>query len=173
MNRVLVAMLATLVLSAVRRALPVVLGLSSLPLTAGAVVVAYAALTWPPIEAVVAAALCGLIVDALSGMPMGLSSFSLVVTLLVMRLSLRFFTRSRGPAASAFAGVFGMLQALIASVLLSAFGSGYSVDVATLVLVGLLDVLLAAATFPALHALLVSLGLEERGTSLRERLATR
>ncbi len=174
MSRVLVAMLATLVLVSLRRVLPVIIGVSSLPVTPGAVIVAYAALTWPPIEAVVVAALCGLIVDALSGMPLGISSFALVVTVLTTRLGLQFFTRSRGLAASAFAGGFGMLQALIATSLLAAFGDRHgSIDVVSGVLIGISDFVVALAVFPLLHAILVKLGLEERGATLRERLASR
>ncbi len=174
MSRVLVAMLATLMLVSLRRALPVIIGMSWLPLTPGAVIVAYAALTWPPIEAVVAAALCGLVVDALSGMPLGVSSFALVVSLLATRLTLRFFTRSRGLAASAFAGAFGVLQALVATALLAAFGDRHGgFDVLNAVVIGVMDFALALIVFPALHAALVSLNLEERGASLRERLALR
>ena len=174
MSRVLVAMFVTLVLVAVRRAVPVMIGVTGLPLTPGAVVVAYAALSWPPVEAAVAGALCGLIVDALSGMPLGVSSFAMVVTLLATRLTLRFFTRSRGLAASAFAGGFCLLQAVITNGLLAAFGDRHGgLEVGQAARVALLDFVLALAVFPMLHALLVSLRLEERGASLRERLASR
>ncbi len=174
MSRVLVAMVATLVVVACQRAMAVVLGTTSLPVTAGVVVVAYAAINWPPVEAAVAAALCGLVIDALSGMPLGVSSFALVITLLVARLGLRFVSESRGVAASAFAGVFGMLQALVATSSLAAFGEGHGgFDLAGAFAIGVLDFALALALFPLLHQLLVALSLEERSTSLRERLAAR
>src|SRR5690606_34090125 len=77
MNRALLAVAATVLLASVRRALPVMLGVSSVPFTPGSVVVAYAALTKPPIEAAITASLCGLVVDGLSGIPLGVSSFAL------------------------------------------------------------------------------------------------
>jgi hypothetical protein len=163
-------MVATLVVVACQRAMAVVLGTTSLPVTAGVVVVAYAAINWPPVEA----AVCGLVIDALSGMPLGVSSFALVITLLVARLGLRFVSESRGVAASAFAGVFGMLQALVATSSLAAFGEGHGgFDLAGAFAIGVLDFALALALFPLLHQLLVALSLEERSTSLRERLAAR
>jgi rod shape-determining protein MreD len=169
-----VAMLATLVVVALQRAMAVVLPTTSLPLTAGVVVVAYAAIAWPPVEAAVAAALCGLVIDALSGMPLGVSSFALVVTLLIARLGLRFVTESRGVVASAFAGAFGMLQALVATSSLAAFGEAHGgFDVGGALAIGVLDFALALALFPLLHHVLVSAGLEERSVSLRERLAAR
>ena len=174
MNRALLAVAATVLLASVRRALPVMLGVSSVPFTPGSVVVAYAALTKPPIEAAITASLCGLVVDGLSGIPLGVSSFALVVTLLLSRLGIRFVPRARGVGAFAFAFLFAVVQAVIATTLLTVFGDrGGSVHLSGLVTLGVVDGALALVVFPLLHSLSVRLGLEDRDSTLGERLATR
>jgi hypothetical protein len=173
MSRVLLAMAVGLAAMAMVRVLPVVLGVASVPLTPGAVVVAWAALVLPPLEAVVAASLCGLIVDALAGLPVGLSSFSLVVALLVARLGTRSIPRAVGPLASAFAGGVGLLQATVSWVLLAVFAPERAPwQPGTLLLVGILDVGLALLLLPVLDRLGVLVGLE-RSTSTADRLAAR
>jgi hypothetical protein len=163
MSRVLLAMAVGLATMAMVRVLPVVFGIASVPLTPGAVVVAWAALVLPPLEAVVAASLCGLVVDALAGLPVGLSSFSLVVALLVARLGTRSIPRAVGPLASAFAG--GVVLAVFAP-------ERAPWQPGTLLLVGILDVGLALLLLPVLDRLGVLVGLE-RSTSTADRLAAR
>lgn len=174
MSRPLTLMGATLLLLAVQQVVPLWLGVTSVPATPGAIVVAYGALTMAPVEAIVTAALCGLVVDALGGMPLGVASFSLVVTLLVARLGLRFLTESRGPVAAAFAGGFAAFQVLLVGALLSAFADrAGSFNLIEAVAIGVIDGVLALVLFPWLHWLGVLIGVEERGTSHRERLAAR
>ena len=174
MSRPLILMGATLVLVAVQQVVPMWFGVSSIPATPGAIVVAYGALTMAPVEAIVTAALCGLVVDALGGMPLGVGSFSLVVTLLVARLGMRFLTESRGPVAAAFAGGFAAFQGLLVGALLSAFADrAGSFNLIEAIAIGAIDGVLALILFPLLHWIGVTLGVEERGASHRERLAAR
>ena len=173
MNRALLAVACCLVAMAVLRAAAVVLGVSGVPVTPAAVVVAWAALALPPLEAVVAASLCGLVVDALGGLPVGLSSFSLVVSLLLARLGTRSVTRAVGPLAALFAGGVGLLQATISWLLLAIFAPERAPwQPGTLMLVGLFDAALAWALLPMLDRLGVLVGLE-RSTSTADRLAAR
>jgi len=174
MRRVLLAAAMTLVLVALQRAAPVALGVSAIAATPAAVVVAYAGLTLSPLEAIVIAGVCGVVVDSLTGMPLGLASFSLVLALLVARLGLRLTTSNRGVVAVAFAGGVGFLQCLIVGALLSAFSDrAGQLSLKDAVVVGVVDAALAAAILPLYHRVSVRAGLEERGATLRERLATR
>jgi hypothetical protein len=174
MRRVALAALMTLVLVALQRALPVVLGVASITVTPAAIIVAYAGLTLAPLEAVIIAGVVGVIVDALTGMPLGLGSFSLVLSLLVARLGLRLTTSNRGVVAAAFAGGLGFLQCAIVVVLLTAFTERAALaSFGDAVIVGVVDAILAALVFPLYHRVSVGAGLEERGARLRERLASR
>lgn len=174
MNRPLLSMAVTLLLTALHKVVPLWLGSSSVLATPGAIVVAYAVLTMAPVEAIVTAALCGLVVDGLGGMPLGVGSFSMVVVVLLARLALRFMTETRGPPAAAFAGGFGAMQALLVGAMLSAFaGRAGSFDVVQAIGIGVIDGVLALALFPILHWIGVLFGVEEKGATLRERLAAR
>lgn len=173
MSRVLLAMGVALAAMAVVRSLPVVVGLASLPATPVAIIVAWAALVLPPLEAVVAASLCGFIVDALAGLPVGLSSFSLVVVLLIARLGTRSVPRAVGPVAALFAGGVGLLQVTVSWVLLAVFAPERAPwQPGTLILVGALDAGLALLLLPLLDRLGVLVGIE-RSTSTADRLAAR
>lgn len=174
MTRVFTFMLAALAVTALGSACSVTLGTAALPITPGSIVVAYAALATPPVEAAFSAVLVGLVVDALSGTSLGASSFSLLVTLLVSRLGVSLVPSTRDRIAFAFVGVFAFAQALLAMVMVALFGQAHArLDVATAVVVGLLDAVVALAVFPALHAVFVLLRLEERSATLRERLQAR
>lgn len=173
MSRALLPMMVTLVAMATLRALPVIGGLAAVPATPGAVVVAWAALALPPLDAVVTAALCGLIADALGGLPVGLSSFSLVVALLVARLGTRGMTRAVGPLAALFAGGFGLLQVVVSWALLALFAPERAPwQPGALILTGVVDVGVALVLLPILDRLGVLIGLA-RSTSTAERLAAR
>jgi cell shape-determining protein MreD len=174
MTRVFSFMAVALVVTALCSALAVTLGIAALPVTPGSIVVAYAALATPPIEAAFSAVLVGLVVDALSGTSLGASSFSLLVTLLVSRLGVSLVPSTRDRFAIAFVGVFASAQALLAMALLALFGQSHArLDVVVVVVVGALDALVAIAVFPLLHVLFVLLRLEERSATLRERLQAR
>ena len=88
MNRPLLSMAVTLLLTALHKVVPLWLGSSSVLATPGAIVVAYAVLTMAPVEAIVTAALCGLVVDGLGGMPLGVGSLSMVVVVLFVSINL-------------------------------------------------------------------------------------
>jgi hypothetical protein len=174
MTRVFTFMVAALVFTALCSACAVTLGIAAVPVTPGSIVVAYAALATPPVEAAFSAVLVGLVVDALSGTSLGASSFSLLVTLLVSRMGVSLVPSTRDRFAYAFVALFSSAQALLAMVMIALFGQAHArLDVATAVAVGVLDALLALALFPALHAVFVLLRLEERSATLRERLQAR
>lgn len=166
-------MVVTLFASAVCASLPVLFGWSALLVTPGAVVCAYAALTQPPIEAAVTAALVGFVVDALSGSPLGASSLALVVTLLTSRLGVALVPVATGVTAFIFVFAFGAFHALLAQALLALFAQRRSVDVAIVVIVAVSDALLSLLLFPLIRRMLVLLRLEDKGATLRERLAAR
>ncbi|MDP2341590.1 MAG: hypothetical protein Q8O67_11565 [Deltaproteobacteria bacterium] len=173
MSRTLIAMIVTLVVTALFASLPVLFGLPALPITPGAVVCAYAALTQPPIEAAVTAALVGLVVDALSGSPIGVSSLALVITLLIARLGVAVVPVGRGFTAFAFVALFAGFHAFLAQALLALFAQRRAVDVVVVVVVGIMDALLSLALFPILRRVLVLLRLEDKGATLGERLSAR
>lgn len=172
MTRTVVAMIVTLVVTAVFASLPLLFGSPALPVTPGAVVCAYAALTQPPIEAAVTAALVGLVVDALSGSPIGVSSLALLVTLLTSRLGVSLVPLARGATAFAFVAAFGAFHALLAQGLLALFAQR-RVDVVIVVVIGVMDALLSLLLFPILRRVLVVLRLEDKGATLGERLSAR
>lgn len=173
MSRTFVAMVMTLVVTAVFAGFPVLFSTPAWPITPGAVVVAYAALTLPPVEAAVAAALVGLVVDALSGSPIGVSSFALVVTLLLSRLGVSLVPQPRGWTSFAFVFAFGFTHAFFAQTLLALFGQRRAVDLVIVVVVGVLDAALSLLLFPLLRRVLVILRLEDRSATLGERLQAR
>jgi len=173
-SRVFTFMMVTLIATAAASALAVALGTAALPLTPGSVVVAYAALTTPPVEAAFSAALVGLIVDALAGASLGASSFSLLVTLLVSRLGVGFVPSTRDAVSFLFVGAFAFTQALCAMAMVALFGPTHrGVDLSVAVVVALVDIVVAWALFPVLHEVFVLLRLEERSATLRERLQAR
>jgi hypothetical protein len=163
----------TLVVTALSSALAVAVGSAGFPLTPGSVVVAYAALAAPPIEAAFSAVIVGLVVDALNGAALGTSSFTLLVTLLASRLGISLVPSHRGAPAWTFAGLFAFAQALLAMLLLALVGQRGAVDVGAAVALAVVDVALAVVLFPALHEALVLLRQEERSATLRERLQAR
>lgn len=173
MSRTIVAMVVTLVVTAIFAGMPVLFGSAAWPITPGAVVVAYAALTVPPLEAAVTAALVGLVMDALSGSPIGVSSFALVVTLLLSRLGVRLVPHPQGLVAIAFVVAFAFTHAFLAQILLALFGQRRAVDVVAVVIVGVLDALLSLLIFPLVRRLLVILRLEDHSATLGERLSLR
>ncbi len=173
MSRTFVAMIVTLVITAIISSLPVLFGTPAWPITPGAVIVAYAALAQPPVEAAVTAALVGLVVDALSGSPIGVSSFALVVTLLVSRPAVSLVPQPRGWMSFAFVAGFATAHALLAQALLALFGQRRAVDLLIVVVVGVLDAVLSLLLFPILRRVLVVLRLEDKGATLGERLSAR
>jgi cell shape-determining protein MreD len=172
-SRIATFLLFTIVVTAVSSALAVTVGSSGLPVTAGSIVVAYAALATPPIEAAFSAALVGLVVDALNGAALGTSSFTLLATLLASRLGIELVPTNRGWPAWTFVGVFAFAQTLLAMLLLALFGQRSAVDVGGAVAIGVVDGVVAMGLFPALHGVLVLLRVEERSATLGERLQAR
>jgi cell shape-determining protein MreD len=174
MTRVATFMAVTLFVTAVASGFAVVLGRGALPLTAGSVVVAYAALATPPVEASFTAMLVGLVVDALAGASLGASSFSLLVTLLLTRLGEGFVPSTRDRSAYAFVLAFAFVQALLASALLALVGPTHrGLALAGAVQIAVVDAVAAVMIFPLLHAVFVLLRLEDRSATLRERLQAR
>jgi hypothetical protein len=173
MSRVFLTMAATLIATALVRAFAVMIEVASIPLTPAAAVVAWAALSLAPLEAVVAASCCGLVVDALGGLPVGLTSFSLVVALLITRLGIRGVARPVGLLAASVAGVVGLLQAFVSWGLLVFFvpeRAPWQPGAAVFASCG--DVVLGLVLLPILDRLGVVVGLE-RTASTAERLASR
>ncbi len=174
MTRVLVFLVTTILVTAVASSLAVGTGVGAVPLTAGSVVLAYAALATPPVEAAFSATIVGLVVDALAGAALGLSSFSLLVTLLVSRLAIGFVPSTREPIALLFVGAFAGVQALVAMTMLALSGpTQRGIDLFVAGKIALVDAGAAYWLFPLLHEVFVLLRLEERSATLRERLQAR
>lgn len=170
MTRSLALAAVTLVLTALCGALAVPLSVSALPVVPGIIVLAYAALVDPPVEAALSAALIGLVLDALSGTPLGVNVLACVLVLVLSRLALGWVTSARGVQAALFAAGVSAAWAFIALVLLSLF-QRRAFGIGAIPVLALCNGLLALALMPALTRLLVVLRLEERGESLQERLA--
>lgn len=174
MRRVALACVLALVLKALIAALAVVFQTGPLPVLPAVVLIAYAALWHPPIEAALSAALVGIIIDALMGVPLGVNSLAAVLTLVASRPTLVWVPEPRGVAVTAFVAGFSAVHAAIAVLLLLLFGGlRASTELMSVFTIGVVNGLLSIALFPAYRALLVRLHLEERGASLHERLASR
>jgi len=163
-----------LLLHAIQAALAVALGVTSLPLAPAVVLVAYAALVEPPVEAALAASSLGLVLDALSGSPLGLNMLACLLALLLGRLAAGVVSSPRGIPAFLFASVLSAGYHLFVLTLLFVFGTDReSFGLQGILSASLANGLLALLLFPLLQRLLVSVGLEERQESMEERLRRR
>lgn len=174
MIRVLLLAGLGLLLHAFEAGFAVVLGSTSLPVAPAVVLVAYAALVEPPVEAALTASCLGLVLDALSGSPLGLNMLACLLALLAGRFFARRVSSPRGAAGFLFATGMSAGYSLFVLTLLYVFGTdresfGLQGLVATSFANGLLSLLL----FPLCQWLLVSMGLEERETTMEERLSRR
>jgi hypothetical protein len=174
MTRIVTSMVVALVLVSVLGALAVTFGTGAFLATPGAVVVAYAAITAPPIEAAFSAVLVGLVVDVVAGTSLGVSSFSLLVTLLLARFGVSLVPSPRHPTAYAFVAAFAAVEALVSMLLLALFAQRHApIAPGKIVVVSIVDTVIAFLLFSALHELFVLLHLEERTATLKERLQAR
>jgi rod shape-determining protein MreD len=174
MSRVLLLAGLGLLLHALEAGLAVVLGSSSLPLAPAVVLVAYAALVEPPVEAALTASCLGLVLDALSGSPLGLNMLACLFALLAGRLLARRVTSPRGVAAFLFATGMSAGYSLFVLTLLYVFGTAReSFGLQGVVSSSLANGALSLLLFPLCQFLLVSLGLEEREATMQERLSRR
>lgn len=174
MNRSLLLALLALVLHALQAAAAVSLGVSGLPMVPAVVLVAYAALAEPPVEAAVSATFLGLVLDALSGSPLGLNILACLLALFVGRLSAGMVAGPFGASAFAFAAVLSAGYHLFVLFLLTVFGAPRGgLGIGSVLWTGFVDGLLAVVLMPMVQWLFVRLGLEEREVTLKERLRSR
>ena len=172
MTRALVLSLLALLLTAGTGALAVMFGWSSVPLVPGVLLVAYAAIVDPPVEAAVSAALIGLVVDALVGTPLGVNVLSCVAVLVGSRFVVGFVTAPRGVPSFLFVAGFSAAHALLALSLLFLFQRRESFGLYALLAAALVNALASLVIFPIVRKLLITLRLEERGETLQERLSS-
>ena len=172
MTRALVLSLLALVLTAATGALAVMFGWSSVPLVPGVLLVAYAAIVDPPVEAAVSAALMGLVIDALVGTPLGVNVLACVAVLVGSRFFVGWVTAPRGIPSFLFTAGFSAAHALLALSLLFLFQRRQSFGLAELFSTALVNAVFSVVLFPVVRRLLVALRLEERGESLQERLSS-
>lgn len=174
MIRVLFLAGMALLLHGMQAALAVSFGVSSLPVLPAVVLVAYAALVEPPVVAALAASTIGLLLDALSGSPLGLNMLACLLALLLGRSAAEWIHAPRGTPAFLFT---------------AAMAAGYHVFVVTLpwafgphpdewVISGFMSTawwngVASLFIFPLAQRVLVRMGLEEREETLSERLARR
>ncbi len=171
MKRSLAFVILCLLSTAVSSAAAVAMGLSNMPLVPGVLLVAYTAIADPPIEAALTAALVGLVMDALGGTPLGVSVIACVLALVSSRLVIGWVTSVRGPKAALFTAGLSAVYALIALVLLFAFQRRQAFGLVSLAVLAVSHALASFVAFPLLTRVLVLLRLEQRGTSLHERMA--
>ena len=172
MIRVVVLGTLALILHAALAALAVTFGSSGLPIAPAVVLVAYAALAEPPLEASVSAALLGLILDCLTGAPVGMNMLACIAALWVARPLTARVTSPRSWSAFLFAAGLAAGYALFVRGLLWIFARehfGIQGIFTTAITSGVVALLL----FPGLSALMVRFGLEEREENLANKLAKR
>ena len=156
MTRTLVLSLFALVLTAMTGALAVAFGWSSMPLVPGVLLVAYAGIVDPPVEAAVSAASIGLVVDALTGTPLGLNVLACVFVLMGSRFVVGWVPAPRGLPSFLFAAGFSAAHALLALSLLFLFQRRESFGLAALLATALENGVASVVLFPIVHRSLVA-----------------
>jgi rod shape-determining protein MreD len=173
MRRSLLFALLALLATAFLAALAVPLGVLSVPIVPGVILVAYAAIVDPPVEAAITAALVGLTMDAMAGTPLGVNVLACVLVLVASRLVIAWVTQPRGVQAALFVAGFSAAYAFLASVLVNLFQRRESFGLAAVFVLALTNGLASFLVLPLLSRALVILRLEEKGESLQERLASK
>lgn len=173
MTRLVVLFLAALALTALGGGAAVVLGVSTVPLVPGILLVAYAAIVHPPVEAAVAAALIGLAMDALCGTPLGLNVLACVAVLVGSRPFVSWVPLPRGIPSFLFVGCTSAAYAFLSLLLLFLFQRRESFGLVGLFSTALVNAAVSVPLFPLLRLAFVRLGVEDRGESLQERLAAK
>jgi hypothetical protein len=173
-SRALALALLALLLTAAQASLAVTLGVSSLPFVPGVILVAYAALVDPPVEAAISATLVGLVVDALSGTPLGLNVLACLLALLVGRLFVPWVTAPRGLAALAFTGGLSAGYHLVALTLLFVFSAERKAfGFLPMITIAVGNAVAAVVVITLTQRLLVAFKLEQKGETIHERLSSR
>jgi rod shape-determining protein MreD len=172
-SRLVALTLLALVLTAGMGAAGVMLGLSTVPVVPGVLLVAYAAIVHPPVEAAVGAALVGLVMDALVGTPLGVNVLACVALLVASRFVVGFVPHPRGIPSVLFVAGMSAAYAFLSLLLLFLFQRRESFGFVGLVSTAVSNAIASVVIFPLLHRLFVSLRLEEKGESLQERLASK
>lgn len=173
MSRLALLALVALVLTAGIGAVGVVLGLSTIPVVPGLLLVAYAAIVHPPVEAAVGAAVIGLVMDALAGTPLGLNVLACVAVLVGSRPVVGWVTAPRGIPSFLFVGCMSAAYAFVSLLLLYLFQRRESFGFVGLFSTALSNAVASVVLFPLIQRVFVALRLEEKGESLQERLASK
>lgn len=172
MTRSILLVLVALLLHAAEAALAVAFGMEGLPLVPGIVVVAYAALVEPPMEAFTTAALVGVVMDALLGTPVGLNMLACLFALGIGRVFAEKVSSPRTLIAFLFAaGISAAYHAFVVTLLLIFTSEQAGRGLFSVVPIALANGALSFALFPLLRRLLIAAQLEEREVSFEERLA--
>ena len=150
----------------------VVFGFEGLPIAPAVVLVAYAALAEPPIEAAISAAFLGFVLDALTGAPVGLNMLACVVAFFLAWPNALWVSSPRSLSAFLFAGGMSAGYFLTLRVLLLIFNDE-PFGVQGLFTIALANGALALLLFPPWHRLLVRLGLETDQANLEQKLEMR
>jgi|GEM_PF-1101684 len=172
MTRALVLVVLAIVFHALEAGLAVSLGVSDLPLVPGVVLLVYAILVEPPVEAAVTALALGFAMDALTGTPLGLHMVACLLTLLGARFFADTVTSPRSPAAFLFAMGCSAAYHTVAIVLLLLFaGHRESLGVGGILMAAGANGVLSLMVFPPIRSLLIWLDLEKAEVSFEQRLA--
>lgn len=173
MRRSLLLAGLALAATAILAALAVPLSLTTVPIVPGVILVAYAAIVDPPVEAAISAALVGLTMDALAGTPLGVNVLACVLVLVASRLVIGWVTQPRGVQAALFVAGFSGAYAFVALLLVNLFQRREAFGLGSVLVLALWNGLASFAVLPLLSRALVLLRLEEKGESLQERLASK
>jgi hypothetical protein len=173
MTRPLVLALFALILTAISGALAVMFGWSTIPIVPGVLLCAYAAIVDPPIQAALGASLIGLVIDALSGTPLGVNVIACVAVLSASRFVVSFVPLPRGLPSFLFVGGFSGVWAFLALLLLYLFQSREGFGFGAMFATAIVNAVASVVVFPVLSRILVLLRLEEKGETLQERLASK
>lgn len=174
MIRSLLLVFIGLLLHATEAALAVSFGSAGLPLSPGIVVVAYAALVEPPVEAAITAALMGVVMDAMLGAPVGLNMLACLFALGLGRTLADKVSSPRSLVAFLFAaGISAAYHTFVVTLLFVFTSAQAGRGVFSVLPTALANGALSFFLFPLLRRLLIAAGLEEREVSFEERLSDR
>ena len=171
MRRVFILGFLAVVLTSITGALAVMFGWSNVPVVPGVLLVAYAAIVDPPIEAAVSAAVIGLVIDALAGTAFGVNVLSCVAVVVCSRFVLGFVHSPRGLPSFLFVAGLSAVHALVSLLLLYLFQKRESFGFTPLASTAIVNAVVSLVLFPILRRLFVALRLEDKDETLQERLA--
>jgi hypothetical protein len=173
MRRALVTATITVLLSALVGAAAVRFGTTAWPIIPGIILLAHAVLVLSPIDAFVAAAVVGVVSDALGGLPIGMHVIAGVLTALLSRGGLQLLPRTGGVVGVMFISLFSAVHTLLLCVLLAVANLSVGITVSEVIPVAIGNGLMAVWVVPMWRQVQVWCGLADLDLSVGQRLGRR